>query len=59
MVKYYYTLTIVLALYMKISGKLLGSVDTIISGVSLHWHSCTYGLPLKLQLGHNYLFSCE
>ena len=37
-----------LALDMKLSGKILGSVDTIIYVVSLHWHSYTHGLPIKM-----------
>ena len=47
-----------LALAIQLSGKLLRSVDTIICGVSLHWHSCTDGLPLKCGLGHDGIFLC-
>ena len=48
-----------LSLAMHISGKLLRSVDTIIYGVALHWHSCNHGLPLKLFRVHVGIFICE
>ena len=47
-----------LDLSIQLSGKLLRSVDTIICGVSLHWHSCTDGLPLKFELGHDGILWC-
>ena len=55
----HFTVPYSLALDMQFCGKLLGSVGTIIYGVDLHWHSCTHGLPLKLELGHHGLFCCE
>ena len=48
-----------LALSIHISGKILESAHIIICGVALHWHSCTHGLPLKIELGHDGLFRCE
>ena len=48
-----------LALTMRISGKLIGSVFTNTCGVALHWSSYTLGLPLKLELVHDGLFRCE
>ena len=38
MVTSHSTVSYYLSLYMQLSGKLLGSVYTIIYGVSLHWH---------------------
>ena len=55
----HYTVPDSLALDMQISSKLLGSVDTIICGVALHWNYCTHVLLLKLDLGHDGLFRCE
>ena len=54
-----YTVLDYLALSMKISGNILGIVDTIICGVALHWNSCTHGLPLKYELLHDGIFWCE
>ena len=48
-----------LTLSVHLSGKLLGILYTIIWGVSPHWYSCTHGLPLKLELGHDGIFCCE
>ena len=47
------------SLSMQIYGKLLGSLDTNICVVALHWHYCTHVLPLKLYLGHDDIFSCK
>ena len=59
MVTYHSTVPDSLALDMQLSSKLLGSVDTIICGLDLHWHFCTDYLPLKLDIGHDGLFRCE
>ena len=59
MVTSHYTVPDYLALAMEISGKILGSVDTIIYGGTLHWYSCTHGLNLKLKLGRDGFFRCE
>ena len=48
MVTSHYTVTGSLALSVQLSGKLLGSVDTIICGVALHCHSFAHVLSLKL-----------
>ena len=37
-----------LSLSVHLSGKLIGSTDTIICGVDLNWHSCTHSLNLKI-----------
>ena len=58
MVTYHYTVPDSLDLATNISGKLLGSVDTIICGVALHWHYFNHDLPLKLDLGHDGLLHC-
>ena len=42
------TVTDALTLSMQLSGKLIGSVDTIICGLTINWNSCTHGFPLKL-----------
>ena len=55
----HYTVPDSLALAMQISSKRLGSVDTIICGLALHWNYCTHGLLLKLDLRHDSLFWCE
>ena len=59
MVNSHYTVPDYLALALKISGKILGSVGTIIYGVVIHWHSYTHGLPLKLDIGNDDIFRCE
>ena len=58
MVTSHSTVPYYLALAIQLSGKLLRIVDTIICGVSLHWHSCTDGLPLKFELGHDGILWC-
>ena len=55
----YSTVTDFLAHDMQLSGKLVGSVCTIIYGLALHCHSVTHGLPLKIYLGHDGIFICE
>ena len=37
-----------LALYMQLSGELIGSVDTIIFVLALQCHSCNHVFPIKL-----------
>ena len=37
-----------LSLFMHVSGKLIGSVDTIVCGLALLWNSCTHGLHIIL-----------
>ena len=59
MVTFHSTVTDSLDLVMHIYGKLLGSVDTIICGVAMHWYYCTPGTPLKLKLRHDGLFRCK
>ena len=53
------TVTDSLILSVQLYGKLLGILFTIIYGVSLHWYSCTHGLTIKLELGHDGIFCCE
>ena len=48
-----------LSLAIHISGKILGSIDTIICGVALHWHSYTHGPPLKIEIVYDGLFQYE
>ena len=59
LVTFHYTVLDSLALYMQLYGKILGSVDNIICGVALHCEYCTHGLPLKIYLGYDVIFSCE
>ena len=53
------TVSVDMHLDMQISSKLLGIVDTIICGVTLHWKSFTHGLPINLYLGYDCPLSCE
>ena len=55
---YHSTVIDYLDLAMKIYGDILGSVDTIICGLDLHWQYFPHVLPLKLYIGHDGLLSC-
>ena len=48
MVNSHYTVPDALYLDMQLTGKLIGSVDTIICGLDLYCNSCTYAPMLKI-----------